>query len=129
MDVNQASSLAKNLIDGEVANQNAMWGELNDRADHTKGQLLQAGLAQSVAIWGLNHYDREKAFQNATNWYPHDWSGFRDYGSDVANLVVAAAFLQQEIKRRLLNGESYERSKRTADQPYNAATGLPNTQV
>jgi hypothetical protein len=37
---------------------------------------------------------------------------FRDFGSDVANLVVAAAYLQNEIARRLEKGAAYVRTER-----------------
>lgn len=130
MNANDAGAKAEDLVRGEVATQNGMWGDFNERADISKGQLLQAAVAQASAVKiaaELPYLKRSVAFESAKNqYYPKDWSGFRDYGSDVMNLVVAAAYLQNEIKRRLMNDESFERSKRRPDQPYNPATGLPN---
>lgn len=53
--------------------------------------------------------------------YPETWDqgAFRSYGSSVANLVVAAAFLRNEIKRRVARGADTTRSKR--GEPYTTA--------
>jgi hypothetical protein len=101
-----AGSIADRLIATEVAIQDRMWGDANDRADSTKNQLLAAGAAQINAIF----FSRVVMAQHS--FYPEDWDGFRDYGSDVANLVVAAAFIRSEIKRRVLLGEDTTRAKR-----------------
>lgn len=114
-----AGDLADSLIRTEVQVQDKMWGDANDRADTTKGQLLAAAHAQVDAIRMIRHlaYGRETAFTISRHQnYPKDWNGFRDYGSDVANLVVAAAYLRNEIKRMITDGESITRSKRT--EPY-----------
>ncbi|ARQ95284.1 hypothetical protein [Bradyrhizobium phage BDU-MI-1] len=126
MDVEAAERLTDELITAELSKQNAMWGRTNERADISKGQLMHAGMAQLDALHE-RHLGVEEAFIESPLIYPEDWSGFRDYGSDVANLVVAVAFLTQEIKRKLMAGEDYTRTSRTPDQVYRPETGLPNT--
>lgn len=43
----------------------------------------------------------------------------QDYGSDVANLAVAAAYIRQEIKRLIAHGADTTRTSRDpATQPY-----------
>ncbi len=73
-------------------------------------------------------FDRQNnepgAFDSPPEIFPQDWSGFRDYGSDVANLVVAVAFLTQEIKRKLIAGEDHTRLARTAQQTFAADAPL-----
>lgn len=127
-DIASATVKARELIASEVALQNKMWGDANERADHTKGQMMMAAMAQIRAIdLHMHGAERQLAFDAArVSYYPADWSGFRDYGSDIANLVVAAAYIEQEIKRRLILGEPSHRSARRPDQPYVPATGLPN---
>jgi hypothetical protein len=132
---------ARQLVDVEIAKQDAMWGDGNERADAANGQMLAAATAQSAAVLSANYLadlypddnpDRRRAFAFLSaerEFYPPGWSGFRDYGSDIANLVVAAAYLHNEIKRRLRKGESTYRAPRRADQPYNPATGLPKGEV
>ena len=108
-----AGEVADKLIAKEVAIQDAMWGDANERADSTKNQLIMASMAQ-VALT-LNKLDGQslvEALSEASALYPEDWNGFRDYGSNVANLVVASAFLRSEIKRRVLLGEDITRTKR-----------------
>lgn len=121
---------ADSLIAAEIARQDRMWGPENERADATKGQMLRAATAQMVFLDGmLDGDDRVVAVQAGRAWYPDDWSGFRDYGSDIANLVVAAAYIRQEIKRKLALGESTERTSRNPDtQAYKPETGLPLVQ-
>lgn len=116
-----AGVTARHLIAKEIEGQDKMWGATNDRADATLGQLLNAGLAQAVAIRDTRSEhqmaNRAGCFDNAKReFYPADWNGFRDYGSDVANLVVAAAFIEQEIKRLIADGASTYRAPRLA--PY-----------
>ncbi|PCL27609.1 hypothetical protein CPZ20_15625, partial [Lacticaseibacillus rhamnosus] len=87
---------ADNLIAAEIGRQDRMWGDTNDRADISQGQLLQAGVAQLDFIYLATRqghiWTREEALKLAEQAvFPKDWGGFRDYGSDVANLVVAAA--------------------------------------
>jgi len=112
-----AGAKADELIAGEIARQDAMWGVSNERADTTSGQLMQAGMAQLDAL-----YERQQGydgFKNVPDIYPEGWAGFRDYGSDVANLVVAAAFIRQEIKRKIANGEDTTRASRNPQtQPF-----------
>jgi hypothetical protein len=121
----EAERLTDELLSAELAKQNQMWGRTNERADTSQGQLFHAGIAQIDAL-----FDRqegiEDAFSEPPAVYPEDWSGFRDYGSDIANIVVAVAFFTQEIKRKLLAGEDYTRLARGADQVYRPETGLPN---
>jgi hypothetical protein len=109
------------LINTEVDIQDRMWGDANERADSTNNQLLLAGIAQ-LTLTRLKLYGNSPACSTdlARLQYPDDWDGFRDYGSTVANLVVAAAFIRSEIKRRILLGEDTTRSKR--DKPYKTAT-------
>jgi hypothetical protein len=115
-----AGERADELIATEVAGQDVMWGAANERADSSQGQLLAAGLAQLEAL-RVRRDGREDAFDYVPPVYPHDWSGFRDYGSDVANLVVAAAFLRQEIKRLIASGADTTRLRRDqVKQPYKA---------
>ena len=124
MELEQAEKLADELIAAEIGKQDQMWGRLNERADTKRGQLLKAGIASAIATnWRINGYP--KAFQEVPAIYPSDWSGFRDYGSDIANIVVAISFLRQEVKRKLMNGEDYTRTSRRPDQPYNPDSGLP----
>lgn len=121
MELYEAGRKADNLIAGEVAIQDRMWGDANERADAVNNQLLKAGMAQlfllSMKIEGT---EPERALELAkAALYPPDWDGFRDYGSNVANLVVAVAFLRSEIKRRIFAGEDTTRAKR--GQPYTNA--------
>lgn len=119
-DAAKQGAIADTLIASEVNTQDKMWGDANERADSMKGQLLGAALAQAQAIHSVMAYPhdtRKASFEIARlNYYPKDWGGFRDYGSDIANLVVAAAYIRNEIKRRLIKGESYHRAART--EPY-----------
>lgn len=134
-DATLKGAMADTLIASEVSTQDKMWGDANERADSMDGQLLGAALAQAQAIYSVNAYPhdtRKASFEIARlNYYPRDWSGFRDYGSDIANLVVAAAYIRNEIKRRLLKGESFHRSARTepykGDQPAGAASDVIST--
>jgi hypothetical protein len=108
-----AGALADKLIATEVAIQDAMWGESNERADSTRNQLIMAGMAQvALTLNKLDGWSPAEALSEARTLYPEDWNGFRDYGSNVANLVVAAAFIRSEIKRRVLLGEDTTRTKR-----------------
>jgi hypothetical protein len=111
------------LIDRELERQDKMWGENNERADIAQFQLLEAAMAQLDALWGRDRQGDTRAFDETPSIYPEDWSGFRDYGSGIANLVVAVAFLTNEIRRRMRNGESTERKSRDpAAQPYSETT-------
>lgn len=115
---------ADKLIAAEIAGQDKMWGTANDRADVSGGQMLAAALAQSHALHARRVDGTPIDYRSPPAIYPADWGGFRDYGSDIANLVVAAAYLRQEIKRLIANGEPMTRLTRdqatqpfTADQP------------
>ena len=112
------------LIATEVSVQEKMWGTSEERHDaQSNGQLLAACAAQILLVKLLeDDCPLEEALeiaQDAT--YPKDWDqgAFRTYGSGVANLVVAAAFLRNEIKRRVAHGEDTTRSKR--GEPYTTA--------
>lgn len=114
----EAAAHAAYIIRQEVERQNVMWGDINDRADIAHGQLADAALAQMLRL-----HERRRgvttAFDRPPGCYPADWSGFRDYGSDIANLAVAAAFIQNEIKRLLRDGADTTRTSRDAKtQPY-----------
>lgn len=132
MDMTVHAGVAKTLIDIEMMKQDQMWGVANERADVSKQQLMLAAAAQIMLV-GKREQDgvvpgslAEDRLIEAVRVmvYPPDWDGFRSYGSGIANLVVAAAYIQQEIKRRLAAGESTERTSRT--KPYAKAT--PYTQ-
>jgi hypothetical protein len=126
------AGVAKTLIDTEMMKQDQMWGVANERADVSKQQLMKAASAQIILV-GKREQDgivpgseQEQQLVEFVRQmvYPEDWDGFRSYGSAIANLVVAAAYLQQEIKRRIAAGESLERTSRT--KPYETVT--PYTQ-
>jgi hypothetical protein len=107
------------LIQGEVERQDRMWGVTNDRADVKHGQMTRAAAAQLEALMRRQTSGLSISSEHPPAVYPEDWSGFRDYGSDIANLVVGAAYLRQEIKRKLRAGESTERlSRNPSTQPY-----------
>lgn len=124
----EAGLIADALTATEVGVQVKMWGDLDARRkndDDAKGQLLSACAAQLLFVKFVSEGNSPPdALVGAKAVYPEDWdvNAFRSYGSDVANLVVAAAFLRNEIARRIANGEDTTRSKR-AD-PY--TTAIPN---
>lgn len=123
-DLTSAGQQADALIATEVAIQDRMWGDANERADAVNNQLLSAGRSQldflNLKLSGVPSDLALATVKDAI--YPPDWGGFRDYGSNVANLVVAAAFIRSEIKRRIILGEDTTRAKRgeqyPKDQPY-----------
>jgi hypothetical protein len=86
---------------------------------------MHAGMAQLDALFDRQNGEPD-AFDSPPAIYPETWSGFRSYGPDIPNLVVAVAFLTQEIKRKLVAGEDYTRLARSADQVYRPESGLPN---
>lgn len=115
----QAGTQADYLIAKEIAGQDKMWGVSNERADSSHGQLLDAGVSQAFAVASVRHgVPHDEAFGPDPAFYPKDWSGFRNYGSEVSNLVVAAAFLRQEIKRLIAKGEPTVRTARKPEQKY-----------
>lgn len=117
---------ADELIAAEIARQDRMWGEQNERADISRGQLFHAALSQ-LDLLDLKvafNLPSEEAVMTVLDMgtFPKDWGGFRDYGSDIANLVVAAAYIRQEITRKLKNGESTYRAPRNPEtQPYDGS--------
>lgn len=117
-----AGAQADALIATEVAIQDRMWGDANERADSEENQLIHAAQAQLELTTRILEGDSaQRATAHALlGFYPEDWDGLRSYGSNVANLVVAAAFIRSEIKRRILLGEDTTRSKR--GEPYTTAT-------
>lgn len=123
MDVFNAEMLTDELISAELAKQNQSFGPMANRTDIQSGEFQLAGMAQLDALFDRQN-NEPGAFDSPPEIFPQDWSGFRDYGSDVANLVVAVAFLTQEIKRKLLIGEDYTRLARTAQQPFAADAPL-----
>ena len=117
MDHASAGLKADEIIAKEVSGQDQMWGVANERTDSNSGQLLAAGLAQAHALYARRVTG--EPIKNPPSCYPTDWSGFRDYGSDVANLAVAAAFIRQEMKRLIAAGADTTRTSRNpATQPY-----------
>lgn len=123
-DLKTAGDLADSLIAKEVSVQDAMWGVANDRADALDGQMQDAAMAQiGLVVLKRKGFPSAEAVQLAGNdFYPADWSGFRDYDSAVANLAVAAAFIRSEMKRLIAAGESTYRAPRNPEQVY-----APNT--
>lgn len=118
MDHAAAGHKADEIIAKEVSGQDKMWGVANERTDANNGQLLGAGLTQLGALFERRAGNPD-AFATPSTSYPADWSGFRDYGSDVANLAVAAAFIRQEMKRLIAAGADTTRTSRNvATQPY-----------
>jgi hypothetical protein len=126
LDILQAEKLADELVTAELAKQSQMWGRASERSDAANGELMLAGMAQLDALY-IRQLGDPHAFEEPPEIFPENWSGFRDYGPDIPNLVVSIAFLFQEVKRKLMIGEDYARLARSADQPYIAETGLPNT--
>ena len=125
LDVLDAERLADELITAELSKAKAMWGSSSERSDVSKGQLFHAAMAQQDALWARQLGDA-RAFDEPPTIFPEDWSGFRNYGSDIANIVVSISYLTHEVVRKLMNGEDYTRSSRTPDQAYRPETGLPN---
>lgn len=125
MDAIEAEKKILDMITAELALQSQMWGPNNERADISQGQLFGAGYAMFNAL--KDRRERKvDAFYAIPETYPKDWSGFRDYGTDIPNSVVGICFMIQEAKRLLMDGVDPTRLPRRADQQYNAATGLPN---
>lgn len=119
MDHAEAGRKADEIIAKEVSGQDKMWGFANERTDSNNGQLLAAGLAQAHALYERRVDGAPIDDKNLPSCYPEGWSGFRDYGSDVANLAVAAAFIRQEMKRLIAAGADTTRTSRNvATQPY-----------
>ncbi len=119
--LDNAGKVADALIAAEVAVQDRMWGDANERADSTLNQLIDAALAQIVVTKALlDNCTADEAVALGKGFYPTGWDGLRSYGSTSANLVVAAAFLRSEIKRRVLLGDSLVRTKR--GEAYTTAT-------
>jgi hypothetical protein len=111
-------------IQAEVDRQNRMWGI--GRPDHAHGELAQAAVAQTQAVI-RRQLGEVTVFNKAPQIFPQNWSGFRDYGSDIANLVVAGAWIQQEIARKLRAGEDDTRTSRNPEtQPYDEVNGKPD---
>ena len=113
----QATTVADELIAAEIARQGRMWGV--ERDDTTQGELQQAAFAQLDFLRRRQRGDHDALVVANFAYYPASWCGFRDYGSDVANLVVAVAYLRNEIARKIRAGESTERTSRNVvEQPY-----------
>jgi hypothetical protein len=124
MDHFEAGRKADIFIAAEIGRQDRMWGVSNDRADSTKGQLFDAARAQLSGL-ATRRAGLYGAFDVVPPMYPDGWSGFRDYGSDVANIVVAIAYLRQEAKRLITGGADTTRTSRDPQaQPY-AGTDQP----
>lgn len=124
-----SARFARELIAAEVAVQNKMWDDGNGRADCSNGELMSSAMASLdlVALKDFGKLESHTAVKIAKDdFYPENWSGFRDYGTRIANLVVAAAFIENQIKLCLNAGEDWTRAKRQPEQTYNAETGLPN---
>jgi hypothetical protein len=121
LDYIDAGNKADELISAEIAKQDRMWGVAHERADSEGGELMLAGMAQLDALFDRIFCEEPHAFAETPDIFPECWSGFRDYGSDVANLVVAIAYLRQEVKRLIAGGADTTRTSRNPDtQPYTA---------
>lgn len=116
-----AGASADDLIAKEVAIQDRMWGNANERADSTENQLLKAGMAQLdlTMLLLMGEPEKRATAMALLEAYPKDWDGLRSYGSVVANLAVAAAFIRSEMKRRIMLGEDTTRTSR--GEPYTKA--------
>lgn len=111
--------MADALIAAEVAGQDKMWGVANERTDSSKGQLLEAGVSQTQAVVNRRADGTPIDYRNPPASYPDGWSGFRDYGSDIANIVVGIAYMRQEVKRLLAaNADTTRLTRDQANQPY-----------
>lgn len=117
-----AFAKAMELVRTELNVQMRMWGKNNERADSVNREMMDAAMAQLdlVKIKSAGLRSREATKIAHEDFYPQNWDGFRDYGTDSANLAVAAAYLVSEIARLLLSGKDYERAAR--DQSYTTAS-------
>ncbi len=110
---------ADQLVAAEVALQERMW----DDGKQSRGQLANAAAAHLYLVEMKRLGVTSSAAVDVAHMrlYPPDWdpTAFRDYDSDIANLAVAAAFIRNEIKRKLRNGEPTTRAKRAV--PYTLA--------
>jgi hypothetical protein len=78
---------------------------------------------------GFTAEHEPKAVEVAVNaFYPDNWTGFRNYGVTY-NLVVAAAFLRNEIARRVSLGHDYSRAPRAAAEVYTGDLPLVSSAV
>jgi hypothetical protein len=110
---------ANSIIGGEMDRQGKMWGETNERADVSKGQLMKAAMAQLDALHAREYHGSTDVFDQPPCIFPEDWSGFRDYGSTIASLGVSIAYLTNEMRRRIRKGESsFRKSRDPVEQPY-----------
>lgn len=125
---NEAFAKALDLVRGEVAVQMRMWGQHNERADAKDRELMRASMAQLDLIFikaaGLRSREAIKIAKE--DFYPENWNGFRDYGTDVANLQVAAAYLVSEIALKLISGEDFARAPRPSSENYPTDRNTPN---
>lgn len=117
MDAVKAGHVADDIIASEIAKQDAMWGRSPERTDSMAGELALAAGAQLDALI-LRRGDCPGAFDVTPAKFPATWSGFRDYGSDVANLAVVAAYIRQEMKRLIARGAPTNRTSRKLQEPY-----------
>lgn len=124
LDAIAAERAALDFVMSELQRQNGMWGQANERVDVSNGELFQAGVGQLDAVFDRRNDDKT-AFDEPPQIYPENWTGFRSYGGDFANIGVGVTFLIQEMKRLAMNGEDLTRLSRRPDQTYNPETGLP----
>jgi hypothetical protein len=121
-----AANLVDDFIAHELERQLLMWGSPLDRPDNASGELLQGGIAQLDAVFDRRNGELG-AFDEAPQIYPENWdhTAFRDYGSDVANIVVSICLLYQEALRLTASGADTTRLPRD---PFHQAyvTAKPN---
>lgn len=117
-----AAEFARKLLETEVATQMKMWGDVN-RVDGANGELMRAAMTSLDLVFlktegKLESHTAEKIARS--DFYPENWqpNAFRDYGTRIANLVVAGAFIQNEIVRCLVNGEDWTRAPRPVEKSY-----------
>jgi hypothetical protein len=111
LDFLDATNLVEESITAEIANMNAKWGPVSQRTDILDGQFFEAMLAQADATFDRRNGEPD-AFDVPPEVFPQNWSGFRDYGSDFANLAVIAAYAQQEMLRLAMFGQDTTRLSR-----------------
>lgn len=127
----RAGLKADALLAAEAVIQDKMWGVDNNRADALNGELRLAAMAQLMLVTlQTDGTPTDAAIATAkAAFYPENWDGFRDYGTRVANLVVAGAFIRSEIKRLIAAGEPFDRSNRDGSYPPRNAPNMSSAEA
>lgn len=106
---------ASDAVTEEIFRQNRMWGDLSERSDVDTGELLMAGIAHAEDAY---HRDLGYTEEVLPATYPFHPDCFRNYGSKFATLVVAAAFIHQELAHLILEGADTTRRPRDSAEAY-----------